>query len=80
LLRCAWALEKNEWITLPGPAEWWPDNEGYYEKHMFDIRVDQKDNYLKALKVLRSERPPQGWFEEMGPPSRRGQLIWNRFF
>jgi hypothetical protein len=56
-LRCIWAIQDDEWIELPGPAEIWLDDPVYYFKYGFNIRPDRKDRHLQALELLVMDKP-----------------------
>ena len=58
-LRALFSADLNEWIELPGPAAWWPDEPDWYQRHGFEPRLDQTENYRTALKSLNAETTPR---------------------
>ena len=80
LLRCVWATQDDDWVDLPGPAEWWPDDSSYYRKHGLEIRADQKENHRKALEMLGAIEAPVGWMEACVHEGNPFDLIWNKYF
>ncbi|OAG33766.1 hypothetical protein AYO21_12168 [Fonsecaea monophora] len=79
LLRCIWGADDNEWVDLPGPAYFWPDKPEWYAKNGFEPRVDQKDNYKKALAALNGEFVEE-WEDHLLHSQAPYDLVWNRFF
>lgn len=64
--------ESNEWMTLPGPAEWWPENYDYAQ-HGFDT-PSTNDGYQTAFFIVHSrEEPPE--FELVNPASNELQVF-----
>lgn len=58
-------MHDDEWITLPGPAEIWPDKPDYYVKHGFEVRPKREDRHLKALQLLAMEQLTEAWLENV---------------
>ena len=77
MLRCIWAIQDDEWIELPGPAEIWPDDELYYFDHGFNVRLGRKDRHRKALELLAMDEPTPGWLENVIHENDRYELVWN---
>lgn len=48
--------ESNEWVTLPGPAEWWPENYDYAQ-HGFDTPLTN-DGYQSAFFMMHASEEP----------------------
>jgi ketosteroid isomerase-like protein len=79
-LRSLWGADEDAWIELPGPAEWWPDDPSWYATHGFEPRLDQFENYRKALRALDAETPPPDWEQHLLPKNARYDLTWNQYF
>ena len=80
LLRSLWAADKKEWIELPGPAEWWPDEPKWYSTNGFEVRVDQCENYRKGLAAVMKVHASEGWTENLLHDQAPYDIVWNRFF
>ncbi|TAQ84284.1 hypothetical protein B7494_g7388 [Chlorociboria aeruginascens] len=48
---CAWAYEDDEWIELPGPADWWPDDQKKLDATGF-VFSEIKHGHLAAFHML----------------------------
>jgi hypothetical protein len=80
LLRSLWGADKEEWVELPGPAEWWPDEPTWYSANGFEPSPDQQVNYRKALFALDSESCIPGWEQELLHDHAPFDLVWNKTF
>jgi hypothetical protein len=62
----AWAFDDNEWVDLPGPAEWWPEDEGL-DATGFQFS-DQKYGHKEAwLMVMGDKEPEDGSYNRVFP-------------
>lgn len=51
-----WAWPESEWVDLPGPASWWPDNLGEIDRAGFTIpKVVDENRYRQAYNLVRKE-------------------------
>lgn len=89
ILRAIWGCSSDEWVTLPGPVEWWPDVKGdgsrsdraaikWYEKHGFGLPKFDAQAYRTAAYLLfkdKSFSPPANWQEHMVHAD--GELAWD---
>lgn len=51
------SIEMRDWYTLPGPAEWWPEDYNF-EKNGWDVDLNQQEACQKALDLfLGTEKP-----------------------
>lgn len=87
VLQALWALSTKEWVTLPGPSEWWPDVTGdgsvrdleaqvWYRKNGFDLPGFSRRRYRKAMNLIMSKRmsPPHNWQQSLLRPGQ--DLVW----
>lgn len=86
ILQAYWGASTDKWVDLPGPSHWWPDVLGkdlkqdrmanqWYRRHGFDLPSHDQAAYRKALKFVRSKRPPPGdWVNNLIHPD--GDLVW----
>ncbi|OAP54051.1 hypothetical protein AYL99_11585 [Fonsecaea erecta] len=79
LLRCLWGADEEEWIELPGPADFWPDDPTWYSANGFEPRIDQSANYKRALAALDSDFV-EGWEDHLFHEHAPYDLVWNKFF
>jgi hypothetical protein len=63
----AWCFKDNEWIDLPGPAEWWPESIDEIDATGFTFS-DQTTGHEEAMKlVLSKETPNEELYQRLFP-------------
>ena len=59
-----WAFGDDEWIELPGPADWWPEDEAIDSTGFYFL--EPNPGYRQALElVLASKYPNDGSYERV---------------
>lgn len=49
-----WVFEREEWVDLPGPAEWWPEDDKKIDRLGFGFS-DQKYGHKEAFLLVTSK-------------------------
>lgn len=49
---------QSGWYTLPGPADWWPDQYDY-KKFGFDVEAGNGEKYERAFQMMFELTPPE---------------------
>lgn len=80
LLRSAWGADDNEWVDLPGPAEWWPDSPDWYARHGFEVRADLRIEYKKAMFAVQRLPCLPEWEQFLLHEGARYDYVWHPFF
>ena len=63
----SWAIE-DEWVELPGPAEWWPDTEDRLDATGFKFSTKSPKGLQAAmLMVYATEEPEDGSYQRIFP-------------
>ena len=80
LLRSIWGADDSEWIELPGPACWWPDDPSWYSANGFEVRVELAPDYRKGLDALNDEFGKPDWEKYLLHDNAPYDVVWNKFF
>ena len=80
LLRSLWGADEDDWVTLPGPADWWPDNADWYLANGFEVRTDLAANFKQGLVSLLEDDAPAKWQENMLHDNAPYDIVWHKFF
>jgi hypothetical protein len=63
----AWAYANDDWVDLPGPAEWWPDSITAIDATGFTFS-DQSTGHMEAMQlVLSKEAPDEELYQRLFP-------------
>ena len=70
----AWMFPGEEWIDLPGPAEWWPDDYDINEAG-FAFLTDVSGCEEAFKMILTKDEPEDGSYERILPSGTELRLL-----